>query len=403
MFLNHKIKYLILSLGIVLGSTNVYAAETRQLNSLQDVLVENKASGLHVRLAFQKPLSNQSPPVFYKKSARMDFTNAKFKSSSQYFPVKNSIIDQIYVSQFEANSLRMRFMLSKGDVLLNKKFKWEVKGRFLNINILKMPGSPLESSKVIAILKNSKKKKIEKPSISSTSIKENINGGDSLLKGLTNPSDEIKQSVNPKSPRVIFKSKDVLTPNEIAPINHRDKMPQESVSRNTKPVFADTLNLRSMSLNMVYMMLVVLGILFSVFYLFKKFVWRNSVFAGQDKPVNVLSTGYLGPKKSIALVEVAGEVLVLGIANDNISLLSNIRDHNKVEKIKNPKSPIKLSSIVIKKKKQSDSDEHSPVDKDKSNFDYSGKSSELEMESKYTRSDVALMIRKNLEKMGAAK
>lgn len=403
MFLNNKIKYLILSLSIVLGSTNVYAAEIRQLNSLQDVLVENKASGLHVRLAFQKPLSNQNPPVFYKKSARMDFANTKLKTDSQYFPVKNSIIDQIYVSQYEANSLRMRFMLSKGDVSLNKKFKWEIKGRFLNINILKKPGRPLESSKNIAILKNTQKKKVEKAVTTSTSVKEKINEGDTMLKGLTKPSTKTKQGINPNSPKVLFNSKEVLTPNEISPVNDKDNAPHESVSRNTKPVFADALNLRSMSLKMVYMMLVVLGILFSVFYLFKKFVWKNSVFAGQDKPVNVISTGYLGPKKSIALVEVAGEVLVLGIANDNISLLSNIKDQNKVEKIKNPESPIKLSSIVVKKKKPSDSDAHSPVDKEESFFDYPENSSELEKESKYTRSDVALMIRKNLEKMGAAK
>lgn len=400
MFLNNKIKYLILSLSILLGSTNIYAAETRQLNSLQDVLVENKASGLHVRLAFQKPLSNQKPPVFYKKSARMDFVNAKFKSGSHYFPVNNSIIDQIYVSQYEADTLRMRFMLSKGDESLNKKFKWEIKGRFLNINILQKPESLLESSKDAEILNNNHKKKVKKPVTTTTSVKENTNGGDILLKGLKKPSTKINQGINSKSPKVLFKSK---TPNKMAPINDRDNLPQESVSRNTKPVFADTLNLRSMSLKMVYMMLVVLGILFSIFYLFKKFVWKNSAFAGQDKPVNVISTGYLGSKKSIALVEVAGEVLVLGIANDNISLLSNIRDQNKVEKIKNPESPIKLSSIVVKKKKQNGADGHSPVDKDESFFDYSGNSSEFEKESKYTRSDVALMIRKNLEKMGAAK
>ena len=102
------------------------------------------------------------------------------------------------------------------------------------------------------------------------------------------------------------------------------------------------------------------------------------------------------------MVEVAGEVLVLGIANDNISLLSNIKDANKVERIKHPENPTKLSSIVIKKKGQHVPDESLTAEKEELNFDFAENSSEFEKENKYTRSDVAMMIRKNLEKMGAA-
>jgi flagellar protein FliO/FliZ len=50
--------------------------------------------------------------------------------------------------------------------------------------------------------------------------------------------------------------------------------------------------------------------------------------------VNVLGSGFLGPKKNIVLVEVAGEVLVLGMSQNNISLLTNITDPEKIEEIK---------------------------------------------------------------------
>jgi flagellar protein FliO/FliZ len=401
MFQNNKINYLIILFTIVLGFVDAYAQEPRELNSLQDVLVENKEGGLLIRLAFQKPISDQKPPVFYKKSARIDFENAKFKSNSKYFPIKNSIVEQIYVSQFEPDTLRMRFMLAKGDASLSKKFKWEVKGRFLNIQIFKEQKSMLESLAVIEAPKKDPRKISEKQVSSSKSI-ENINkDGAVLLKGLEKPSVENNQDDKNKSPNVLFNSKENLSPNKIAPENQKTSKPEESVKRKASPVFADTLNLRSTSLKMIYMMLVVLGILFSAFYLFKKFIWKNSVFAGHNKPVNVLSTGYLGPKKSIALVEVAGEVLVLGIANDNISLLSNIKDANKVEHIKHPETPRKLSSIVIKKKSQNSSEDH--LTEEETGFGFTDKSSAIEKENKYTRSDVALMIRKNLEKMGAAK
>jgi flagellar biosynthetic protein FliO len=402
MFLNNKIKYSMMLLSFLLAFADANAEETRQLNSLQDILVENKRDGLLIRLAFQKPLSKQKPPVFYKKSARIDFANAKFKTSSQYFPIKNSIIDQIYVSQFESDMLRMRFMLAKGDESLDKKFKWEVKGRFLNINILNEYKAPLESLAVIDALKNNPKKKHQNPKTSPKSVENIKKDGAVLLKGLKKPIIKKIPGQKIKSQNILSKPKENLLQNKTTPANQKISKPEKNVKRNAKPIFADTLNLRSTSLKMVYMMMVVLGILFSAFYLFKKYIWKNGGFAGQDKPVNVLSTGYLGPKKSIALVEVAGEVLVLGIANDNISLLSNIKDACKVERIKHPEAPTKLSSIVIKKKIQNTSENNSYEEKEFTENNFNGKSSEINKDNKYTKSDVAMMIRKNLEKMGAA-
>jgi flagellar biogenesis protein FliO len=42
------------------------------------------------------------------------------------------------------------------------------------------------------------------------------------------------------------------------------------------------------------------------------------------KMIEVVSTHYLGPKKSIAVVKVAGRMLVLGVSQDNISLITQL-------------------------------------------------------------------------------
>ena len=90
----------------------------------------------------------------------------------------------------------------------------------------------------------------------------------------------------------------------------------------------------SASLKMASTLGLVLGLMFVIFHLFKKFGLKNSVFGGEGKPINVLSTGFLAPRKSIALVEVAGDILVVGISNDQISLLSNVQDPERVQQIK---------------------------------------------------------------------
>ena len=109
-------------------------------------------------------------------------------------------------------------------------------------------------------------------------------------------------------------------------------------------------DLFSASLKMAYTLILVLGLIFVVFYLVKKFGLRNSVFGGEGKPIKVLSTGFLAPRKSIALVEVAGDILVVGISNDQISLLSNVQDPDRIEQIKStlhktghPRKPVAAS------------------------------------------------------------
>ena len=85
---------------------------------------------------------------------------------------------------------------------------------------------------------------------------------------------------------------------------------------------------------MVTTLSLVLGLIFLLFFGFKKYVLKNTAFGG-GKLVQVLSTNFLAPKKNIALVEVAGEILVLGVSDQNISLLTSIREPERIEEIKN--------------------------------------------------------------------
>ena len=85
---------------------------------------------------------------------------------------------------------------------------------------------------------------------------------------------------------------------------------------------------------MVTTLSLVLGLIFLLFFGFKKYVLKNTAFGG-GKLVQVLSTNFLAPKKNIALVEVAGEILVLGVSDQNISLLTSIREPDRIEEINN--------------------------------------------------------------------
>jgi flagellar biogenesis protein FliO len=57
----------------------------------------------------------------------------------------------------------------------------------------------------------------------------------------------------------------------------------------------------------------------------------------------VIANQYIGVKKNIALVEVPGSILVLGVSNDKISMLTKIEDREIIETIQQESSGISPS------------------------------------------------------------
>jgi flagellar protein FliO/FliZ len=70
---------------------------------------------------------------------------------------------------------------------------------------------------------------------------------------------------------------------------------------------------------------IVLGGLLIIFYLMKRFLKRDAG-SSKEQLIKVIASQYIGLKKNISLVEIPGSILVLGVSNDNISLLAKIED-----------------------------------------------------------------------------
>jgi len=87
---------------------------------------------------------------------------------------------------------------------------------------------------------------------------------------------------------------------------------------------------------------IVLGGLLVVFYLMKRFLKRG-VGDSKGQLIRVIASQYIGFKKNIALVEVPGTILVVGVSNDRITLLSKIEDSADLASIRQEASAIPLS------------------------------------------------------------
>jgi flagellar protein FliO/FliZ len=76
----------------------------------------------------------------------------------------------------------------------------------------------------------------------------------------------------------------------------------------------------------------VLGVLVAVLWLVRRFLSASPAMGGGS--MRLLSRLSLGQRKYLALVEVAGEVLVLGISNESINLLGKVQDTESLPEMK---------------------------------------------------------------------
>ena len=81
--------------------------------------------------------------------------------------------------------------------------------------------------------------------------------------------------------------------------------------------------------------LLVLGLFIGGFYYFYKFVAQKSGFnlSGQEA-ILILSTVSLGTNKFIQIIDVAGKIFLLGVTDNNINLLTEIKDKDEIDRIR---------------------------------------------------------------------
>ena len=106
----------IISLFVLLSPLNLEAkADLSNMNLLENVETKSTQDELIIKFIFKKDLKYFLQPIFYKKSIQIDFPRAYSQPAKQFLTTGNAQISQIYVSQFNASKMRVRFILGKGE------------------------------------------------------------------------------------------------------------------------------------------------------------------------------------------------------------------------------------------------------------------------------------------------
>ena len=352
-----------LLVGIFLFSLTTLAGAYEKwdsLNLLKNVTTSKVDDGFIVRLEFEKPVGDYKGPVFLDKSVQIDFPLAFIKPAKKYFPADSASITKVFAAQFDAETLRVRFLKKDKSDDLQDRFHLARQGRFVIVRLgqVRPVFNPKSASFVesresddlmtedeLAVFLARASAKIRaqknKKTLATTKLKKISTTAQTRETRKVEKVPDIKvvragMGVDP----VVDRIKKAALPNSKAEKetqkfqNDRSKTKGNLFSLKDSRPTGKPIELIPSSLKMFSMLAVVLGIMFLLFFGFKKYVLKNTMFGGGEKLVNVLGSGFLAPKKNIVLVEVAGEVLVLGMSQDNISLLTNITDPEKIEEIK---------------------------------------------------------------------
>lgn len=296
--------------AVILFALNLSAADGNYLSAVKSEEKSGKIY-LHFQLS-QAATLNQVEGHFLRRTIEWDLANVKLKKDKIFHTVGMSGISNVYISQNGEESTRIRVNLDEGQQAsaFADRLSFTQEGKVLS----------LVMNTAVALNAN-----LTKEMTRSYSVGDGIEW--SVNNTLKVSSKETKPTAVAAAPVAV---ESVTTPVEAS-------VPTEEST--TSLVVDDTKSESEIPLNapkavdksasssagrMAVGLAVVLLLGLSVFFVGKKINSKRLSAPFNHDSIKVISQKYLGPKRNLTLVRVAGEYMLLGVTDHNISLIKTL-------------------------------------------------------------------------------
>jgi len=98
---------------------------------------------------------------------------------------------------------------------------------------------------------------------------------------------------------------------------------------------------------MLVALAIVLGMMIGTMYFIKKILHSTSPAMNSGSLIKILASRYLGPKNSILVVDVAGQIIVVGLSNQQMNVLTTISDKEVLDKLRTVSVKEEIHSVVL--------------------------------------------------------
>ncbi|MBI5814302.1 MAG: FliO/MopB family protein [Nitrospinae bacterium] len=340
---------------LVFASKAHAGTDISRLVRLESVMAEQGDDGERVTLKFAKDWRSKPRPSFYPKSIQMDVEGAYISPAKREFKLKGKLFTSATVSQVAANTVRVRLFM-KGDPR-NYSGNWtgSASGDKMILDIFK-DRSAMESENLAAksikekeaaapapVVKETPLAKSEAPAMAEKAV-ESVNESASkpAASAAVSHASAIVEDKSVKS--FGFLAKPALAAEKSAVWSAQGTAPgtTQGTGQNSgksflnyeDPKVPEAPSMTGMAVKMVASLALVLSLVFALSWVAKKYMGKFGGAFGSGGVVKILASGSIGMKKQIAVVDVAGEVIVLGISGDNITMLTTIEDQESADRLR---------------------------------------------------------------------
>lgn len=319
-------------------------------NYLQNLKVYKNPDELRVVMDFLSPIKAEPVTSFYEKSVQFDMPDTYIHPAKRVFEVGDEFLKYVYALQHSKDKVRMRLLVAQSGISLKDRLSVLRDGKNLIIVIKK--AAVTKSQETAAIKSKIKDIKSEiniAGSQKDLEMRSQELGEGELKLQMQNIVSELDAQQSKADINNLEGTKDVegkieeakpqlATPDsENQTSNTETKGAGSGYLKYQEPLPVEPPDMSSAIIKTVTALAIVLAAVLLISYIAKKVLKKNDMVFGKDKLIRVLGTSYIGVKKAITLLDVAGEVLVVAVTNNNITMLTKLESEDAKSRIQGGK------------------------------------------------------------------
>lgn len=291
---------------------------------LESVNSSFKDGFFETELNFDSPVDAKNVKVeFINQTVQVDIPNANFETGKNYQKIDNEKIKSVLTYQPKNQLLRTRVIYNKP--FLAKELEGlvdvDAEGHQLRIKIFEASSLPIKPAKKITVTPSDLGS--DSKSISNTSkIQSEFDFKEDVEKTL---EQGLIAATNQENTNITNKSNDKKS--AVVERKNKKSTKNKEVASELLPVFSNKQKKSTSSESSLTKMLISLGVI-AVFALaltlFGRWWSKGKTKTLDTTKIRVLTQHYLGPKKSLLIVQVAGESILIGMTDQNINMIKSL-------------------------------------------------------------------------------
>ncbi len=306
-------------------------------NTFKDIASFTAGDQFRVALAFE---ANPKTIVkYYEKSVQVDVPGGFVHPAKRQFAVNHAGIKDIDLYQINPSLLRIRIFPQESVAALKKSLSLEANAEKL-VFVVGPKTAPVPETLTPASVEASKNQAVDEavPTNSGKTLEADV------VRSAAAAAHEEAAAGN--SAPVAAEDAELIahlqaTLNQIKTESDTDKSRNGNgvkeagmLSSLDKPALPQAPSLGEAFVKIGSALAVVLALILVISFGAKKYLGALEGGFGAKRQLKVLSSHFIGVKKNVTIIEVAGEVLVLGVTNNNINLLARYTEPEKIEELK---------------------------------------------------------------------